>query len=182
MFKLASLFALALAAPVSEYPNLFKVEAQAGEVIPGQYIVVYKTPATADSLVERVAGGEVLYEYDMPGFSASAVKVPESFDAADVQSYLVNDNVAYIEQDTVVVAVGSQVGGPYGLARISSRKNPGASGTYFYPDSAGRGVTAYVIDTGVLTSHPEFEGRAVFGFDATNSGPGDGNGHGISNF
>lgn len=52
------------------------------------------------------------------------------------------------------------------MGRISSRRrgNP----TYFYDDSAGAGVTAYVIDTGILTSHREFGGRATFGFNAVN--------------
>ncbi len=39
---------------------------------------------------------------------------------------------------------------------------------------------AYVIDTGIITTHPDFEGRAFFGADFTGSYPngGDGNGHG----
>jgi subtilisin family serine protease len=49
---------------------------------------------------------------------------------------------------------------------------------YTYPDSAGAGIDAYVIDTGVLSTHPDFQGRAVFGADFTREGNGDGNGHG----
>ncbi|KAH7026461.1 peptidase S8/S53 domain-containing protein [Microdochium trichocladiopsis] len=64
-----------------------------------------------------------------------------------------------------------------GLARVSSRQ-PGTT-KYVYDDSAGEGVHAYIIDTGIFTEHPEFEGRAsmgaafVEGEDMT-----DGNGHG----
>ncbi|MGC5413298.1 S8 family serine peptidase, partial [Streptomyces sp. DT225] len=51
---------------------------------------------------------------------------------------------------------------------------------YTYPDGAGEGVTAYVIDTGVRTTHEEFGGRAASGFDAVDNDDSadDGNGHG----
>ena len=40
-------------------------------------------------------------------------------------------------------------------------------------------MTAYVIDTGIRTSHSEFGGRAVSGFDAVDGGAADDcNGHG----
>lgn len=53
-------------------------------------------------------------------------------------------------------------------------------GKYTYPDSAGEGVTAYVIDTGVRISHKDFGGRASSGFDAVDNDntADDGNGHG----
>lgn len=39
-----------------------------------------------------------------------------------------------------------------------------ADGVYNYPEGAdGRGVDVYVVDSGVYTSHPEFEGRAISG-------------------
>lgn len=41
---------------------------------------------------------------------------------------------------------------PWGLARIS-HKAKGAT-DYVYDDSAGAGVCAYVIDTGIYTEHP----------------------------
>lgn len=50
---------------------------------------------------------------------------------------------------------------------------------YTYDSSAGAGTCVYVVDTGIETSHPEFEGRATFlanfAGDGKNS---DGNGHG----
>ena len=64
----------------------------------------------------------------------------------------------------------------WGLDRIDSRS--GLDGVYTYPTSAGEGVTAYIIDTGINTQHNDFEGRATFGFDATGEGEFDGNGHG----
>lgn len=44
----------------------------------------------------------------------------------------------------------------------------------------GFGVDAYVIDTGILTTHSEFDGRATCGFDWYDTGCRDGNGHGVS--
>ena len=42
-------------------------------------------------------------------------------------------------------------------------RNRPLNGTFNYPDNAGNGVTAYIIDTGILTTHSQFEGRASLG-------------------
>ncbi|MBI0375989.1 S8 family peptidase, partial [Streptomyces albiflaviniger] len=75
---------------------------------------------------------------------------------------------------------GTQENPPsWGLDRIDQEDTQGDK-KYAYPDSAGEGVTAYVIDTGVRTSHKDFEGRATSGFDAVDNDDSadDGNGHG----
>ncbi|CAG8510380.1 314_t:CDS:2 [Acaulospora colombiana] len=48
------------------------------------------------------------------------------------------------------------------LDRIDQAKFP-LDEKYTFPTSAGSGTTVYVVDTGVLVSHKEFEGRATFG-------------------
>ncbi len=46
-------------------------------------------------------------------------------------------------------------------------------------DYTGAGVTAYIIDTGILFNHTQFGGRAVSGYDAVDGGSADDcNGHG----
>ncbi len=67
----------------------------------------------------------------------------------------------------------------WGLDRIDQQDTAGDS-KYTYPDQAGEGVTAYVIDTGVRITHEDFEGRASHGFDAVDNDDSadDGNGHG----
>eukprot|EP00834_Sanchytrium_tribonematis_P000649 NODE_12_length_54577_cov_0.384100.p14 type:complete len:363 gc:universal NODE_12_length_54577_cov_0.384100:11378-12466(+) len=89
---------------------------------------------------------------------------------------LKDSRVKRIEQNGKVKASGVQKGATWGIDRIDSRT--GIDQTYNYVDSAGSGVTAYVVDTGIYTAHPEFEGRATFGFDSTGEGKFDGNGHG----
>lgn len=72
----------------------------------------------------------------------------------------------YQGETTIVkpMAIASQSGAPWGLARLSHR-NRGAN-DYVYDASAGRDTYAYVIDTGLNTGHADFEGRAQLGYNA----------------
>ena len=85
--------------------------------------------------------------------------------------------IDFVEKDQVMTINGHQENAPWGLARISSRELKNTM-TYDYPDSAGTGIDAYVIDTGVFVAHPEFQGRARIGKSFSNDGTNDGNGHG----
>jgi subtilisin family serine protease len=89
-----------------------------------------------------------------------------------------NPNVAYIEADKPVQLAATQSPATWGLDRIDQRDLP-LNNAYTY-NATGAGVTAYIIDTGVLSSHSEFGGRAVTGYTAINDGRGttDCNGHG----
>ena len=71
----------------------------------------------------------------------------------------------------------TQASSPWGLARISSQYRVSAS--YTYDNSAGAGTCVYVVDTGIATSHPEFEDRATFLANFAGDGSNiDGRGHG----
>ena len=61
--------------------------------------------------------------------------------------------VEYIEQDSIfsINTYVTQTGAPWGLGRISHRAK--GSTSYVSDDSAGAGTCAYVIDTGIYTSH-----------------------------
>ncbi|MFJ7423179.1 S8 family peptidase [Streptomyces uncialis] len=87
--------------------------------------------------------------------------------------------VASVEQNQRVRVQATQTNAPWGLDRIDQAARP-LNGTYTYPDSAGTGVTAFVIDTGVRVSHSQLTGRASNGYDAIEGDTvaQDGNGHG----
>ncbi|EGO00785.1 hypothetical protein SERLA73DRAFT_178725 [Serpula lacrymans var. lacrymans S7.3] len=89
--------------------------------------------------------------------------------------------VEYVERDQIVRTTGTQIGAPWGLARISHRPRLSFStfSKYLYDVEGGEGVDVYVIDTGINTAHVEFEGRASWGKTIpTNDVDEDGNGHG----
>ncbi|KAF5645468.1 alkaline protease (oryzin) [Fusarium sp. NRRL 52700] len=103
-----------------------------------------------------------------------------SLDADDlmVQDLYNSDEVAYIEADQKVQlnAAIAQVNAPPGLDRLSHAQVN--EDTYVFDDSAGEGITAYVVDTGIKVDHSEFEGRATFGANFINNVDDDENGHG----
>ena len=86
--------------------------------------------------------------------------------------------VAYVEQDAVVQASDTQSPATWGLDRIDQRDLP-LNNSYTY-NATGSGVRAYIIDTGILTTHSQFSGRTAAGYSAINDGRGttDCNGHG----
>jgi len=151
------------------------------QVIPGQYIVVFRDdvadpPGLANRLVRQQGGSlRFTYQYAIKGFSA---ELPEKA----VDALRRNPNVAYIEPNGRVWAVGSGSqtdlpGGLWGLDRIDQRD--GLDGSYSYTHD-GTGVTAYIIDTGILTTHEQFSGRATSGWDFVDddNDASDCNGHG----
>ncbi|MDI3101898.1 S8 family peptidase [Streptomyces sp. AN-3] len=100
--------------------------------------------------------------------------------ATEARRLAADPAVASVEQDQRVrLADTTQANAPWGLDRIDQTSLP-LSGTYTYPDSAGSGVTAYVIDTGVRITHQQISGRASYGYDAVDGDTtaSDGNGHG----
>lgn len=78
--------------------------------------------------------------------------------------------VLAIEPDRPVAAMATQRPPSWGLDRIDQQKLP-LSGTYTYAQT-GKGVTAYVIDSGILATHREFTGRVRSGFTAVQDGKG----------
>ncbi|KAJ3411110.1 serine protease [Chytridiales sp. JEL 0842] len=90
--------------------------------------------------------------------------------------------VAYVEQDRVVgiyqTPTPAADNSPWGLRRLTKDSLP-LPQAYTFDANGGAGVDAYIIDTGVLVSHPDFEGRARVGASfSTDNNDVDGNGHG----
>lgn len=118
---------------------------------------------------------EELQRYSQPGFIGYAARMP-----GQIVAFLSDHpDVDFIEQDRMASINAVQSPSPsWGLNRISGRDLSSSRHSYNYPDSAGTGVDAYIIDTGIFVDHPEFEGRASFGQTFTKDGVKDGNGHG----
>jgi subtilisin family serine protease len=89
-----------------------------------------------------------------------------------------NPAVAYVEQNQVYTTDVTQTGATWGIDRIDQRALP-LSTTYTYSTTASN-VHAYIIDTGILTTHAQFGGRASSGYDFVDndSNATDCNGHG----
>lgn len=101
------------------------------------------------------------YRSVLDGFSATMSKAEAGVLAADPR-------VAYVEQNQVVRLNATQTNATWGLDRIDQRSLP-LSTTYTY-DTTASNVNAYIIDTGIRTSHSEFGGRAVVGTDTVGGG------------
>lgn len=110
-----------------------------------------------------------VYQNALNGFSIEMTE-------ADAEALSQDFRVAYIEEDSVVTLDATQANPPWGLDRIDQRNRPlNASYTFNW---TGAGVRAYVIDTGIRTTHSQFGTRAQNNFDAFGGTGADCNGHG----
>ncbi|WP_406053729.1 S8 family peptidase [Streptomyces sp. NBC_01077] len=159
-----------------------KLIANAGQpgVIKDSYIVTFKSdrlnvrsPKAKDLASHFGARVVRTFGSALNGYS---VKVTEQ----QARRFAQDPAVQSVVQDQVVSASATQPSPPsWGLDRIDQPSLP-LDSRYVYPDSAGGGVTAYIIDTGVRISHQDFGGRASYGYDFVDNDAvaDDGNGHG----
>jgi subtilisin family serine protease len=158
--------------------------ADVATIIPDRYIVVFADGAdalTVDAAIveaqmaaaatEGSGAVDVHYRYEsaLVGFAAT-------MPASALEALKKNPSVAIIEPDQVITLSATQSPVTWGLDRIDQRNLP-LSNSYTY-NNTGAGVTAYIVDTGILYGHNEFGGRASFGYDAFGGNGSDCNGHG----
>ncbi|KAG0255850.1 subtilisin-like serine protease, partial [Mortierella polycephala] len=160
------------------------VRGNSGKPVPDSYIVVLKNGKNLSEFVPKFnaiarrqngRGRKSTINRQFKNFQSFSATV----NAATLKELLASDEVEYVEEDQIVSLNGVQQSPPsWGLARTSQRQR-NLSAPYYYPDTAGQGVTAYVIDTGINTAHVEFGGRATMGANFIQGSPNtDQNGHG----
>ncbi|PVC98499.1 S8 family peptidase [Streptomyces sp. CS014] len=156
------------------------LNADAPGTISDSYIVTLKdSAAKSDSAKGKAlakkygASIERTYRSALNGYAVEAT-------AAEAKKFAADPAVASVSQNRTFTVSATQTNPPsWGLDRIDQRSLP-LDQRYTYPDKAGEGVTAYVIDTGVRISHNDFGGRAFNGYDAIDNDnvAQDGHGHG----
>ncbi|VBB80739.1 Putative oryzin precursor [Podospora comata] len=201
LFGLTGLLGLALAAVPIKNDGI-----SADIVVPEKYIVKYKASADAgrkkkhESDITNKAKKKnkkgVVESINIDGLSGYVAEIPDS----ELKELRDSDLIEYIEKDTVIQinavaapraaadpveekhqlakrAYVTQLHAAWGLARIS-RRSTWNSG-YYYDNTAGQGIRVYVLDSGIRTTHVEFEGRAVWGANFITGSPNtDEYGHG----
>ncbi|WP_208543213.1 S8 family peptidase [Marilutibacter alkalisoli] len=167
----------------------------AKQPVEGRYIVVLKEDAAALSGEVQTATGRskpsvatVAREFAASrGKGKSRANVVHTYnkvlrgfvveaDDDALAALLADDRVAYVEEDGVVEAWATQNNATWGLDRIDQRDLP-LNSTYVY-DTTASNVHAYIIDTGIRSSHNDFGGRVGSGYTAINDGNGTNDCHG----
>jgi len=142
----------------------------------GSYIVVMRSTGdlASEEAVIANTGGRTEKRISN-AINALSVKVKHS----DVSRLRNDPNVLSIELDQPMYALDTQSPTPsWGLDRIDQTALP--LNSTFTATAKGVGVDAYIVDTGIYSTHSEFTGRLASGFTAIVDGNGtnDCNGHG----
>jgi aqualysin 1 len=174
------------------FPRLQRIR----NAIPSQYIVVFNDGVSWEE-VRQIASGyqrrnrRILHMYGkvLNGF---AIRLSER----EAQELSQDERVKYVQEDVSIsrsqttsscsfpAADGhvpkcvSQSGVPWNMDRLNQTSS--TLDNSFSWSGTGKNVNVYVVDTGILTTHTEFQGRATAVFDAINDGYGntDCDGHG----
>ncbi|KAG8925122.1 subtilisin-like serine protease [Tulasnella sp. 419] len=166
-----------------------------GEVKPNSYIIKMKPCNATQAAAHKEWASGIISKSSVSNATGPTVYLTDAFwgyaaevDDDSLAEIMQSDMVDWVEEDSLVHAFGTQNNAPWGLSRLSQVAPVQVASqddvtalefTYNFPDTAGEGVDVYVVDTGVLTTHNEFDnGRAEFVFAAGNLPQVDDQGHG----
>jgi subtilisin family serine protease len=162
--------ALTLVATPAQASAVVSVDAASGEVVAGQYIVTLRSGSAAGVAAAKGIAVRHVYTSAVNGFAAT-------LSPAQLHAVQRDPSVASIEHNQVMRLATTQSPTPsWGIDRIDQRTLP-LSNSYTYT-ATGAGVTAYIIDTGINPTHPDFGGRAAVAYDALGGNGIDCHGHG----
>ena len=142
----------------------------------GSYLVVMRSSDDLDEEEAEISrsGGRTEKRFSR-AINALSVKVKHS-EAGRIRN---NPKVLFVELDQPMYALDTQSPSPsWGLDRIDQRALP--LNSTFTASAKGSGVNAYIVDTGISSTHIDFTGRMSTGFSSITDGNGtnDCNGHG----
>ena len=125
----------------------------------GRYLVATDAGAAAEVAGEvRRDGGEVDHVY-----SAVAPGLAATLTGDQVARLRADEDVTSVTPDAVFHATTTQSGPTWGLDRIDQRGTAG-NDRYRY-DTTGKGVTVFLVDSGLRRGHHQFGSRARSGTD-----------------
>lgn len=163
--------------PITQYGT-------AADRIEGEYVVKFFDDAQMQFQKFKMTRGDFIFSNisvqefgDYMGFAG-----PMTQDELDIVQTM--DGIEYIEQNMIFRAIGEQTNvQAWGIDRSDQVSLP-LNSIYRWTDSAaGQGAEVFVLDTGILTTHQDFGGRARFIADCTQNcqtgtNTQDQNGHG----
>ncbi|TIA88112.1 hypothetical protein E3P99_02753 [Wallemia hederae] len=141
----------------------------------GHYIMSFKQDVDQSkhySLLEGLLGDHSSINHKYDGFYNGYALSMGSGLLGNLLESLLGD-IADMEEDVQMEAFTTQNDATWNLQRVNQRDALEAGSdthaqTYTYSYTGeGEGVDVYVIDTGIRTSHTEFEGRASYGYNGT---------------
>jgi subtilisin family serine protease len=136
--------------------------------VPNQYIVVLEDEANLrgkGGVPERVNELSEAYHGNVGRIYESAIR-GYSVEMTEEEAIRLSDDprIKYVEEDGIITSSSVQTYPSWGLDRIDQNSLP-MNSSYQY-SATGLGVHVYILDTGVLTTHLDFNGRAFDSYDS----------------